>query len=55
MKRALLGVAAALVLATGNLASGLVPADAASDKGGPSAETQGLSLVICYYLPYLCR
>lgn len=53
MKRALMGVAAALVLATGNLSSGLVPADAAP-KGGPSAETQGLSLVVCYYLPWMC-
>ena len=54
MKRVAIGVTAALVLAAGNLAGGMSPADAASKKGVPTAEPQGLSLVICYYLPWLC-
>lgn len=54
MKRVAIGVTAALVLAAGNLAGGMSPADAAAKKGGPSAEPQGLKLVMCYYLPWMC-
>lgn len=54
MKRVAIGVTAALVLAAGNLAGGMSPADAASKKGAPSAEPQGLSILMCYYLPWMC-
>lgn len=54
MKRATVGVVAALVLATGNLAGGLVPAEAASGQGGSTAEPQGLSIMICRWMPWMC-
>ena len=54
MKRVVVGVMAALVLAAGNLAGGMSPADAAGKKGAPSADPQGLRLVVCYYLPWMC-